>query len=210
MKKCLKIFYAFLCAVLFASCSWFNNDPVQPLPIPLFPQLNTFTITGSLTTNGAMPENFAMAMNSRTALATTPEGQTIQYKVLLLANSGDTTPITGASSESDGTSYTIKYTRSKDELSDLVLDTNLPKAKYCLFMIDFILIKNSESLLLVKCHEMSAIHFEDFYERIYTFNDMIEENRYFRALDSIEEIKESIDYVLSQKTKNKKKNFLLN
>jgi hypothetical protein len=107
------------------------------------------------------------------------------------------------------TSYTIKYTRSKDELSDLVLDTNFPKAKHCLFMIDFILIKNSESLLRVKCHEMSAIHFEDFYERIYTFDDMIEENRYFRALDSIEEIKESIDYVLSQNTKNKKKKFFV-
>jgi hypothetical protein len=108
MKKCLKFFYAFLLTLLFASCSWFNNDPVQPLPV--IPQFNTFTITGNLTTNGAMPENFARALNSRTALATAPEGQTIQYKVLLLAASGATTPIAGASSESDGTSYTIKYT----------------------------------------------------------------------------------------------------
>ncbi len=108
MKKCLKFFYAFLLTLLFASCSWFNNDPVQPLPV--IPQFNTFTITGNLTTNGAMPENFARALNSRTALATAPEGQTIQYKVLLLAAEGAANPITGASSESDGTSYTIKYT----------------------------------------------------------------------------------------------------
>ena len=106
------------------------------------------------------------------------------------------------------TSYKIKYTRSKEELTDLVVDTNFPKAKNCVFMIDFILIKNSdESLLRVKCHEISAIHFEDFYERIYSFDEMIKENRYFRALDSIEEIKESIDYILSQNSKNKKKNF---
>ena len=93
---------------LFFSCSWFNNDAVQPLPV--IPVFNTFTITGSLTTNGAMPENFAQTLNSRTAIATAPTGQTIQYKVLLLAASGATTPIAGASSESDGTSYTIKYT----------------------------------------------------------------------------------------------------
>ena len=106
------------------------------------------------------------------------------------------------------TSYKIKYTRSKEELTDLVVDTNVPKAKNCVFMIDFILIKNGdESLLRVKCHEISAIHFEDFYERIYSFDEMIKENRYFRALDSIEEIKESIDYILSQNSKNKKKNF---
>ena len=97
-----------LLLLLFVSCSWFNNDAVQPLPV--IPVFNTFTITGNLTTNGAMPENFAQSLNSRTAIATAPTGQTIQYKVLLLANSGDTTPITGASSESDGTSYTIKYT----------------------------------------------------------------------------------------------------
>ncbi len=56
------------------------------------------------------------ALNSRTALATAPGGQTIQYKVLLLANEGDATPITGATSNvtedsvTHELSYTIKYT----------------------------------------------------------------------------------------------------
>lgn len=106
MKK--QLFVIFSAILFLSSCSWLNNDPIQPLPV--IPQLNTFTITGNLTTNGAMPENFAQALNSRTAIATAPEGQTIQYKVLLLAASGATNPIAGASSESDGTSYTIKYT----------------------------------------------------------------------------------------------------
>lgn len=106
------------------------------------------------------------------------------------------------------TSYTIKYTRSKNELSELVLDTKLPKAKYCQFMIEFVLIKNNESFLRIKCHEISAIHFEDFYERIYSYNDIIQENKYFRALDTIEEIKDSIDYVLSQNKKNSKRIFI--
>ena len=110
MKKCLKFFCIILWAFIFVSCSWFNNAPMQPLP--LFPQLNTFTITGNLTTNGAMPENFAQVINSRTALAPAPSGQTILYKVLLLAHESDETPIAGATSEvaDDASSYVIKYT----------------------------------------------------------------------------------------------------
>ncbi|MCR4948739.1 MAG: formylglycine-generating enzyme family protein [Treponema sp.] len=112
MKK--QLFVIFSAILFLSSCSWFNNDPIQPIPV--IPQFNTFTISGKLGTNGAMPENFARALNSRTALATAPGGQTIQYKVLLLANEGDATPITGATSNvtedpiTHELSYTIKYT----------------------------------------------------------------------------------------------------
>ena len=112
MKKAFLLIIS--AALLLTSCSWFNNDPIQPLPIPVIPQFNTFTITGNLTANGAMPENFAQVMNSRTAIATAPTGQTIDYKVLLLANQNDATSIAGITSnistDANGDmSYTIKY-----------------------------------------------------------------------------------------------------
>ena len=113
---------------------------------------------------------------------------------------------------SSKTSYIIKYIRKKNELAELVQDTQLPKAKYSLFMLDFILEKNNdenkESFLHINCHEIAAIHFEDFYERIYSFTDLLNENKYFRALDSTEEIKDTIDYVLSQNYQNSKKVFI--
>ncbi len=115
-KKIYRVGLFTLVALLLASCSWFNDDAIQPQPLPVIPQFNTFTISGKLTTNGAMPENYAQIMNSRTALATAPTGQTILHKVLLLANEGDATPITGATSNvtedsvTHELSYTIKYT----------------------------------------------------------------------------------------------------
>lgn len=106
MRKCFLLLLSIFSFYL-ASCSWFNND--SPLP-------PSFTVTGNLSTNGAMPENFAQALNSRTALAPAPEGQTIQYKVLLLAEQGDAASIPGASSTvtedpvTNELSYSITYT----------------------------------------------------------------------------------------------------
>ena len=107
--------------------------------------------------------------------------------------------------------YILKYMRKKNELTKLIQETNLPKEKHCLFMLDFILLKNNnntESLLHINCHEVAAIHFEDFYERVYSFNDIIKENKYFKALDNVEEIKEIIDYTLSDNFKDSKKIFI--
>lgn len=107
--------------------------------------------------------------------------------------------------------YIIKYTRKNKELYQSINETNPIKAKHCLFMLDLNIIKNNdqnkknESLLYIKCHEMAEIHFEDYYERVYSYNDIIKENKYFKALDNIENIKESIDYVLSQNLKNSQK-----
>lgn len=109
-------------------------------------------------------------------------------------------------------SYILKYTRKKNELKELTQETNLPKAKNSLFMLDFIIIKNNEenneSLLQINCHEIAAIHFEDYYERIYSYNDIIKENKYFKAIDNIEEIKDILDYILSENYKNSKKIFI--
>lgn len=106
MRKCFLLLLSIFSFYL-ASCSWFNND--SPLP-------PSFTVTGNLSTNGAMPENFAQSLNSRTALAPAPEGQTIQYKVLLLAEQGDAASIPGAASTvaedpvTHELSYSITYT----------------------------------------------------------------------------------------------------
>lgn len=101
MRKCFLLLLSIFSFYL-ASCSWFNND--SPLP-------PSFTVTGNLSTNGAMPENFAQSLNSRTALAPAPEGQTIQYKVLLLAEQGDAASIPGTSStvEEDPVTHQLSY-----------------------------------------------------------------------------------------------------
>ena len=105
--------------------------------------------------------------------------------------------------------YIIQYKRKKNELNKTIEDTNLPKEKHCLFMFDFITYNsNNESFLHIKSHEIAAIHFEDFYERIYSFDDIINENRYFKAVDNIDEIKEIIDYIFSDNYKNTKKIFM--
>lgn len=100
MRKCFLLLLSIFSFYL-ASCSWFNNDALPP----------SFTVTGKLSTNGAMPENFAQSLNSRTALAPAPEGQTIQYKVLLLAEQGDAASIPGASStvEEDPVTHELSY-----------------------------------------------------------------------------------------------------
>ena len=108
------------------------------------------------------------------------------------------------------TSYILKYVRKENELNELIKVTNFKKSRHCLFMIDLFLIKNNdnETLLVIKCHEIAAIHFEDFYERIYTLEDISKENKYFRALDRIEDIKDIIDNVFLQKSRKSKKVFI--
>ena len=107
--------------------------------------------------------------------------------------------------------YIIKYTRKNKELYQSINETHPVKTKHCLFMLDLNIIKNNdknkknESLLHIKFHEMAEIHFEDYYERVYTYKDIIKENKYFKALDNIENIKEVIDYVLRQNLKNSQK-----
>ena len=95
-----------LLLLLLTSCSWFNNDS----SLPQFPTTISYTITGKLGTNGAMPQNFSQLMNSRTAIASAPDGQTIQYKVLLLDSTG-VTEIAGASSQvtEDSTTHELSY-----------------------------------------------------------------------------------------------------
>ena len=141
-KKIYKVWLlAFLIFSLF-SCSWFNNNETLP-PNYLTPGFVSFTITGNLGTNGAMPENFAQVMNSRTAIATVPEGKTIQYKVLLLNETG-TAEIAGASSQ-------VTEEPATHELSYIIqyIGTSTDSVKYKLRAVAFYMDGTDEVDILV-------------------------------------------------------------
>ena len=122
----------------------------------------------------------------------------------------------------DSTStYILKYTRKGDELKEISVETGLRKSENCLFMLNIKLIKsdsvltekdapqeNSENYLVFCCHEIAAIYFDEIYERVYTLDDLIKENRHFRVLESTEEAKNIIDKTIRKNEKNDKKIFL--
>ena len=117
--------------------------------------------------------------------------------------------------------YILKYTRKGDELKEISVETGLRKSENCLFMLNIKLIKsdsvltekdapqeNSENYLVFCCHEIAAIYFDEIYERVYTLDDLIKENRHFRVLESTEEAKNIIDKTIRKNEKNDKKIFL--
>ena len=121
--------------------------------------------------------------------------------------------------------YILKYTRKGDELKEISVETGLRKSENCLFMLNIKLIKsdsvltpendnninpneNSETFLVFCCHEIAAIYFDEIYERVYTLDDLIKENKHFRSLDSTEEAKNIIDKTIRKNEKNDKKIFL--
>ena len=117
--------------------------------------------------------------------------------------------------------YILKYTRKGDELKEISVETGLRKSENCLFMLNIKLIKSdsvltekdiqqesSENYLVFCCHEIAAIYFDEIYERVYTLDDLIKENRHFRILESTEEAKNIIDKTIRKNEKNDKKIFL--
>ena len=65
--------------------------------------------------------------------------------------------------------------------------------------------KKRKNFLNVNCHEVAAISFDNFYERVYSFENLCEENKYFKAFDKTEDVKFVIDdlFYLNQKKSNK-------
>ena len=117
--------------------------------------------------------------------------------------------------------YILKYTRKGDELKEVSVETCLRKSENYLFMLNIKLIKsdsvltesenpqeNSENFLVFCCHEIAAIYFDEIYERVYTLDDLIKENKHFRSFDSTEEAKNVIDKTIRKNEKNDKKIFL--
>ena len=123
------------------------------------------------------------------------------------------------------TTYILKYKRTKEELKELAIETNLPKSETCYFMINIKLIKNdnadmtnsntdisNENLepeyLSISCHEIAAIYMDEIYERIYTLDDLCKEIKYFKIFDKIDEARNIIDESMKNNEKMPKKLFI--
>jgi len=123
------------------------------------------------------------------------------------------------------TTYILKYKRTKEELKELAVETNLPKSETCYFMINIKLLKNdnadmtnsntdisNENLepeyLAICCHEIAAIYMDEIYERVYTLDDLCKEIKYFKIFDKIEEARNIIDESMKSNEKNQKKIFV--
>jgi len=123
------------------------------------------------------------------------------------------------------TTYILKYRRTKEELKELAVETNLPKSESCYFMINIKLTKSDNAdmtnsntdisneniepeFLVISCHEIAAIYMDEIYERKYTLNDLCKEIKYFKIFDKIEEARNVIDESLKNNEKNTKKIFV--
>ena len=123
------------------------------------------------------------------------------------------------------TTYILKYRRTKEELKELAVETNLPKSESCYFMINIKLTKSDNAdmtnsntdisneniepkFLVISCHEIAAIYMDEIYERKYTLNDLCKEIKYFKIFDKIEEARNVIDESLKNNEKNPKKIFV--
>ena len=107
------------------------------------------------------------------------------------------------------TTYILKYTRKNNEPRESSYDKELIKPKQCLFMIEFkILQGKNEQYLLIFCHEIAAIYFDEIYEKKYSIKDLYKENRHFRIFNEVKEAKNIVDEILKNNTKNTKKIFI--
>ena len=123
------------------------------------------------------------------------------------------------------TTYILKYKRTKEELKELAVETNLPKSETCYFMINIKLLKSDNAdmtnsntdisneniepqYLSISCHEIAAIYMDEIYERIYTLEDLCKEIKYFKIFDKIEEARNIIDESMKSNEKNQKKIFV--
>jgi len=131
------------------------------------------------------------------------------------------------------TTYILKYKRSEKELKIFATETNLPKSENCIFMINIKILKNDSITnmnnstneendvnkekdkeqpkysLDICCHEIAAIYFDEIYERIYTLEDLSNENIFFKVFDDISEARNIIDESIKNNEKNSKKVFIV-
>ena len=100
--------------------------------------------------------------------------------------------------EESSSSYILKYVRKSNEPRESTYDKELIKSKKCLYMIEFKILKGkTEKYLLVYCHEIAAIYFDEIYEKKYSIKDLYKENRHFRIFDEVEEAKDILHLNIS-------------
>ena len=115
----------------------------------------------------------------------------------------------GEEQKESASTYILKYTRKSNEPRESSYDKELIKSKNCSFMIQFKLFQGKKNkYLLIYCHEIAALYFDEIYEKKYTLNDLYKENKHFRIYDDIEEAKSTIDEIINNNTKNSKKVFI--
>ena len=111
--------------------------------------------------------------------------------------------------EESSSSYILKYVRKSNEPRESAYDKELIKSKKCLYMIEFKVLKGkTEKYLLVYCHEIAAIYFDEIYEKKYSLKDLYKENRHFRIFDDVEEAKNIIDEIMNNNPTNNKKIYI--
>jgi len=111
--------------------------------------------------------------------------------------------------EESSSSYILKYVRKSNEPRESAYDKELIKSKKCLYMIEFKILKGkTEKYLLVYCHEIAAIYFDEIYEKKYSIKDLYQENRHFRIFDDVEEAKNIIDEIMNNNPTNNKKIYI--
>ena len=111
--------------------------------------------------------------------------------------------------EESSSSYILKYVRKSNEPRESTYDKELIKSKKCLYMIEFKILKGkTEKYLLVYCHEIAAIYFDEIYEKKYSIKYLYKENRHFRIFDEVGEAKDIIDEILNGNATNTKKIFI--
>jgi hypothetical protein len=107
------------------------------------------------------------------------------------------------------TAYVLKYNRKDNEPRESEYDKQLIKTKHCFFMIEFKILNSKKGkFLLIYCHEIAAIYFDEIYEKKYSIKDLYKENRHFRIFDEVVEAKNIIDGILKKNTKNTQKIFI--
>ena len=91
--------------------------------------------------------------------------------------------------EESSSSYILKYVRKSNEPRESAYDKELIKSKKCLYMIEFKILKGkTDKYLLVYCHEIAAIYFDEIYE--------------------VEEAKNIIDEIMNNNATNTKKIYI--
>ena len=111
--------------------------------------------------------------------------------------------------EESSSSYILKYVRKSNEPRESAYDKELIKSKKCLYMIEFKILKGkTDKYLLVYCHEIAAIYFDEIYEKKYSIKDLYKENRHFRIFDEVEEAKNIIDEIMNNNATNTKKIYI--
>ena len=105
--------------------------------------------------------------------------------------------------EESTSAYILKYTRKSNESRESSYDRELIKSKLCLFMIEFKIIKGKkEKYLLIYCHEIASIYFDEIYEKLFSLKDLYKENRHFRIFDHVKSTKNIVDEILNNNTNN--------